>query len=189
MPANRNLRGGKGFKKGKKGGGGIERESLFDGRTAGQDYGRVIRILGNRRVVLYCNDGVERTCKIRGAMCRGPKKQIIGVGDVVLFSLRSFEDGSSSDDDTPVGIHSKAAGDTGDIILKYESNQWRQLRKEEGVNPHLFIDTASTAASGKQSVDDIFASEMGEQQAEEGEPVKVAEDTPVDNGEIDIDLI
>jgi initiation factor 1A len=184
MPANRNLRGGKGFKKGKKGVGGIERESLFDGRTAGQDYGRVIRILGNRRVVLYCNDGVERTCKIRGAMCRGPKKQIIGVGDVVLFSLRSFDDGSSSDDEAPVGIQSKSGDDMGDIILKYESNQWRQIRKEAGVNPHLFVD-AATAATGNQLLADIFDSEVGE---------KVEETTdasaPTNNdGEIDIDLI
>ena len=183
MPANRNLRGGKGFKKGKKGVGGIERESLFDGRTAGQDYGRVIRILGNRRVVLYCNDGVERTCKIRGAMCRGPKKQIIGVGDVVLFSLRSFDDGSSSDDEAPVGIQSKSGDDMGDIILKYESNQWRQIRKEAGVNPHLFVD-AATAATGNQLLADIFDSEVGEKVE------AVAATAPTNNdGEIDIDLI
>lgn len=162
MPANRNLRGGKGFKKGKKGGGNMERESMFAERGAGQDYGRVIRILGDRRVALYCNDGVERICKIRGAMCRGPKKQIITAGDVVLFSLRSFDDADYSEDSDgelkgPVGITSKSSKDVGDIILKYESNQWRQLRKEEGVNPNLFVDSAS--ASEKQPAADIFASE------------------------------
>jgi initiation factor 1A len=202
MPANRNLRGGKGYKKGKKGGGGggMERQSAFAERGPGQDYGRVVRILGGRRVALYCNDGVERICKIRGAMCRGPKKQIITVGDVVLFSLRSFDDADFSEDSDgelkgPAGITSTSSSDMGDIILKYESNQWRQLRKEEGVNPNLFVDSASTNET--QPTADIFASEAVEGNAEDGDDsgaVKkrieaVMYGEPDANEDVDIDLI
>ena len=164
MPANRNVHGGKGYKKGKKGGGGVERQSDFDSRGDGQDYGRVVRILGGRRVALFCNDGVERICKIRGAMCRGPKKQIIGVGDVVLFSMRTFDDGSDSDSDSNTGaVGVRGSSGCGDIILKYEANQWRQLRKEDGVNPSLFVaDASTTAATTARGAVDIFSSEKKE---------------------------
>jgi translation initiation factor 1A len=163
MPANRNVKGGKGYKKGKKSGG-VERQSDFDSRGDGQDYGRVVRILGGRRVALFCNDGVERICKIRGAMCRGPKKQIIGVGDVVLFSMRTFDDGSDSDSDGGV-VGVRGSSGCGDIILKYEANQWRQLRKEDGVNPSLFVaDVSTTSASTgvNRGTVDIFSSEKKE---------------------------
>ncbi len=169
MPANRNVKGGKGYKKGKKGNsGGAERESAFEFRGPGQDYGRVVRLLGNRRVAIYCNDGVERNCKIRGAMCRGPKKQILNVGDVVLFSLRNFDDptcgDSDSEDERPVGLTGGNEG--GDIILKYEHNQLRQLRKEDGVNPNIFV-TSETPAAGAKSTVDIFASTSGNPDAVE----------------------
>jgi initiation factor 1A len=197
MPANRNVKGGKGYKKGKKTGGGLERQSDFDSRGEGQDYGRVARILGNRRVALFCNDGVERICKIRGAMCRGPKKQIIGIGDVVLFSMRTFDDGSGSDSDSDggaVGVRGSGGCGCGDIILKYEANQWRTLRKEDGVNPSLFVaDAGDTVNRGPI---DIFMSEKGEggdeEEAGSGSTIShIAanyEHTAADE-EMDIDLI
>ncbi len=200
MPANRNVHGGKGYKKGKKsGGGGGERESDFGYRGDGQDYGRVVRILGNRRVALFCNDGIERICKIRGALCRGPKKQIIGVGDVVLFSMRTFDDGSDSDSGV-VGVRSSTG--CGDVILKYEANQWRQLRKEEGVNPSLFVADAPTTTAGSapgRGAVNIFMSEKAEGDEEEREDGRIIShitatattntDQLANDEDIDIDLI
>ena len=85
-----NMRGGKAYKKGKKSGAPEDAIGKFSGRIDGQDYARVTRILGNRRVICFCNDGVERICKIRGALCnrKSPKKQRIEVGDVVLITMR-----------------------------------------------------------------------------------------------------
>ena len=159
MPANN---GGKGYKKGKKGG--TERVLTFATRTDGQDYARVIRILGDRRVLVYCNDGRERICKIRGALCRGPKKQIIGVGDVILFSLRAFDDGTdvNTDTKTPGGLRTNT-GDIGDIILKYEASQWRQLRKEVGINQNLF---SGGEAENNDDGPAIFMSENGDDEQE-----------------------
>jgi translation initiation factor 1A len=180
MPANHNARGGKGYKKGKKGG--VERVITFATRTEGQDYARVIRILGDRRVSLYCNDGIERICKIRGALCRGPKKQIIGVGDIVLFSLRSFDDGSDYELDgkAPGGLRTKT-GDIGDIILKYETSQWRQLRKETGINQNLF------SGGEAENMDDGPALFMSENADDEQEKVEAGHSDA--NADVDIDAI
>jgi translation initiation factor IF-1 len=40
----------------------------------------VIAMLGSRRVRCFCNDGVERICKIRGALCKRGRKKFINVG-------------------------------------------------------------------------------------------------------------
>ena len=160
MPVN--MRGGKGFKKGKKGGGaGDDDNRRFVGRTAGQDYARVIRLLGNRRVLCFCNDGAERMCKIRGALCRGPKKQIIGVGDVVLYSLRDLG-GGDSDDDAVIAAAGAGSGakEIGDIIGKYDAKEFRHIRKEAGI--HRLLLAAETGGAGGAVVDDdIFDREAG----------------------------
>jgi translation initiation factor 1A len=93
-----NLRGGKAYKKGKKTA--SDKEEVvqkFLQRDTDQEYARVIRMLGNRRVICFCNDGRERNCKIRGALCKGPNKQKITVGDIVLLSFRDFEVDSEDD--------------------------------------------------------------------------------------------
>jgi initiation factor 1A len=96
MPPGRNQRGGKGYKKGKKKPAEQDGELEFPvgkfTRADGvwQDYGRVLRLLGDRRVLCFCNDGNERVAKIRGALCKGPKKKIIEKGDIVLLSFRDF---------------------------------------------------------------------------------------------------
>ena len=114
----RNLAGGKAFKKGRKvptDGGGDDKR--FDGLEEGQDLGRVTKMLGNRRVLCFCgSDGMERVCKIRGVLCKGPKKQRIEIGDIVLISSRDYSGGAaeddSDDDDGPMaskGTGAKAA--------------------------------------------------------------------------------
>lgn len=187
MPANRNLRGGKGFKKGKKGGGDDEERRRFVGRSAGQDYARVVRALGNRRMLCFCNDGEERVCKIRGALCRGPKKQIVGVGDIVLITLRDFEaadsddegvihhEGGSTTTDPTGGARTLVSGrkEIGDIIGKYESRDIRHIRKETGIHRMLLV--ADTAVD-----DDIF--DRGSSSDEE-------DGTSDNNEDVDIDAI
>ncbi len=89
----RNVRGGKAYKKQKKHPVEGTKRDRFSGREDGQDYGRALAMLGDRRVRCFCNDGVERICKIRGRLCKGRNKKLISVGDLVLISPRDFEEG------------------------------------------------------------------------------------------------
>lgn len=58
-------------------------------REDGQAYARVTKMLGNGRLMARCDDGRERTCRIRGSMLR---REWVRGGDAVLVSLRSFDD-------------------------------------------------------------------------------------------------
>ena len=54
-----------------------------------QDYGHVIKMLGNNRVLLECEDQKERLGIIRGSM---RKKQWINLNNIVLYCKREYED-------------------------------------------------------------------------------------------------
>jgi len=104
MPKNK----GKGGKKHKRGKGDMEnvkREIVF--KEDGQEYGQVLRMLGNGRCDVNCFDGVKRLCVIRGKM---RKKIWVMQGDIVLCGLRDFQD------------------EKADIIIKYNSDEARQLK-------------------------------------------------------------
>jgi len=77
-------------------------------KEEGQDYGKVLRMLGNGRLEAYCfEDGQTRQCHIRGKM---RKKVWVSAGDIVLVSMREFQDGK------------------GDVILKYAPDEARSLK-------------------------------------------------------------
>lgn len=65
----------------------------------GQEYARVLAMLGNNRVRAKFADSSERVCRIRGSM---RKREWVAVGDVVLVAARD-------------GL----AGDTADIVHRY----------------------------------------------------------------------
>merc|ERR1712032_1585718 len=64
-------------------------------------------MLGNGRCDVLCFDGTKRLCHIRGKM---RKKVWVNQGDIVLVSLRDFQD------------------EKGDIITKYTSEEARNLK-------------------------------------------------------------
>lgn len=78
-----------------------------------QEYAQVESLLGDCRVKLSCQDGMERIGKIRGKMRH---RQRIRPGDWVLASLRDFQDNKC------------------DIILKYADDEVRQLRNMQEIN-------------------------------------------------------
>lgn len=114
----RNTIGGKQYKKTKQ----SSEAPKYQTREHDQQWARIIRILGNRNTLAYCNDNVIRLCHIRGAI---RKNCWISVGDIVLISLRDF------------------GGDTknekADILYKYERDFHSKLKKEESINPKLFL--------------------------------------------------
>ncbi|NIR86281.1 translation initiation factor eIF-1A [Candidatus Bathyarchaeota archaeon] len=71
--------------------------------------GVVIRLLGFDRVLVKCQDGHERLCRIRGKMKR---RVWIRQGDIVLVSPWDFQ-----------------SDKRGDIIWRYKRNQAEWLRK------------------------------------------------------------
>jgi translation initiation factor 1A len=86
----KNKKGGKNHKKHKKqkGEGEYERELIFKD-AEGQEYGQVVKLLGNCRFDCECFDGKNRLVHIRGKLVSKTK---LTPGDVVLISLREFED-------------------------------------------------------------------------------------------------
>ena len=97
-------RGGKHKRKGKKSSGG---PTQIVKRDADQEYGWVLKILGDCRMQCLCSDEKIRICHIRGSM---RKRVWINVEDVVLLSIRDFQD------------------DKADIIHKYNQQHADNLK-------------------------------------------------------------
>ncbi len=96
-------------KRGRKPGGGEAHRGDAPVCEEGQVYGRVIKMLGNGRLVAKCSDGQERQCRIRGNMRR---REWVRPGDAVLVALRPFED------------------DKADVIHRYEPADVTRLDRQ-----------------------------------------------------------
>ena len=112
-----NFKGGKKYKAGKNN---DEKPDLHE-IGEGQMIGRIIKNLGDRNLMVYCNDGKERICHIRGSMTK--KKCKLEIGDIILFSFRDE--------------------DRGDILAKYNREVYGQLKKEPGIQAKLFLSIES----------------------------------------------
>lgn len=202
MPGARNQRGGKGFKKGKKRPSHDKNELDFpvgkfdraDGEW--QDYGRVLRLLGDRRVLCFCNDGNERVAKIRGALCKGPKKKIIERGDIVLLSFRDFmgrihvsgtsmeAHGISAAPDAPATAMalttSTGRKEIADLLEKYDRHHWDEIRHLPDIHPRLFVATSDDAADQNQHDDDIFRRETDNAASSDSDEEEESSDSEVD---------
>ncbi|KAJ2493580.1 Translation initiation factor 1A [Coemansia sp. RSA 2050] len=98
-------KGGKSRRRGKNDADPVKRELVF--KEEGQEYALVVKMLGNGRVSAKCFDKETRIAQIRGSM---RKKVWINVGDIILVSLRDFQDNIA------------------DIILKYNADEARDLK-------------------------------------------------------------
>jgi translation initiation factor 1A len=127
----KNTKGGKKCKKTKA----IREETTLNYKTEGQEYGQVIKMLGNCRLEVYCFDGTTRMCQIRGKM---RKRIFINKDDIVIVSLRDYQDAK------------------GDIIEKYSETQKRALI-DNGTIPDLdfnSMDIKTQIKNLKKSGDD-----------------------------------
>jgi translation initiation factor IF-1 len=124
-----NLRGGKGYKRGK---GNKEEDVVFLTIDPSQMVGRIIRALGDLNMSVFCQDNITRICKI----AVGIKKAVRFVpGDIVLLSLR---DCLMSRHDREQNIRSNR----GDIIGKFHETQFSSLiGKEEYKNVFINVET------------------------------------------------
>jgi initiation factor 1A len=138
-----NIRGGKGYKKFKKGN--DEEEVTFIEKESDQFVGCIMKLVGCLNASVFCQDNKTRICKI----AEGIKKKVrFYVGDIVLLSYR---DDLISKKELEEGKHS----DRGDILGKYPAEQYSQL-KAAGINPHIFrhIDTLTSMAKSFENGED-----------------------------------
>lgn len=141
-----NFTGGKKYKSSKHG----DNTAEFHEIGEGQIVGRIIKNLGNRNLIVYCNDNKERMGHIRGGLRK--KEARIEIGDIVLMSMRG--------DGMRVIGEEADANNRCDILAKYEREVHRILKKTAGVNPKLFselerMDERGRATACKDGEEDI----------------------------------
>jgi len=73
--------------------------------------GVVNKILGQKRMIVMCQDGLKRLCRIRGKMRR---RHWVREGDIVLVSPWDFQN------------------ERGDVLFRYTRNQVHWMR-EKGI--------------------------------------------------------
>lgn len=103
----KNTKGGKKGRRGKNDADGPKRELIL--RDEGQEYAQISKMLGNGRVEATCFDGIKRMAHIRGKM---RKRVWMGQGDIILVSLRDFQD------------------DQCDVVHKYNLDEARALKSQ-----------------------------------------------------------
>lgn len=153
MPKNKG-KGGKKFRRGKHANE-TKRPLVLKNEEEDQCYGQVMKILGNGRFEVNCyekddNDNFimkSRLCIIRGSM---RKKVWIKMSDIVLVSLRSFQD------------------DRADIMYKYEDYEVSDLLKINHIpnisdinNDNLLFENSgddTTSFNKNTSYNDIYNS-------------------------------
>jgi len=133
MPKNKG-KGGKNRRRGKNTNDDEKREITL--KMEGQEYGQVIRMLGNGRLEAHCFDGKNRLCHIRGKM---RKKVWVNQGDIVLLGLRDFQD------------------DKADVLMKYTADEARTLKTKGHLPDYAKIN--ETDKIGDQEEDCTFVFE------------------------------
>ncbi|KAG0222477.1 hypothetical protein B0O80DRAFT_465528 [Mortierella sp. GBAus27b] len=132
MPKNKG-KGGKNRRRGKNENEGEKRELVF--KEDGQEYAQVTKMLGNGRVEAQCFDGEKRLAHIRGKM---RKKVWINQGDIILISLRDFQD------------------DKADVILKYNTEEARNLKAYGELPESAKINETDTFQNSEDELDVEF---------------------------------
>jgi initiation factor 1A len=103
--------GGKNRRRGKNENDNEKRELVF--KEEGQEYAQVVKMLGNGRLEAQCFDGARRLAHIRGKL---RKKVWINQGDIILLSLRDYQD------------------EKGDVIMKYSGRSSIPRHLATGIN-------------------------------------------------------
>lgn len=148
MPVNK--KGGKGCKKGKNAKDDDDVLLVECKDDEGQMFGRVIKVEGDRRFRIFCNDSKERICKLAGTIRRGDR---VEKGGLVLISIRdlSFTTTKVLEEESKVG----------DIISNIDPRLYGKLKKIEGINPLLFINLETEdKAAIKARVDRLEAGDV-----------------------------
>lgn len=138
-------KGGKNRRRGKNDNQGQKRELIL--REEGQEYAQITKMLGNGRVEAQCFDDVKRMAHIRGKL---RKKVWMAQGDIILVSLRDFQDEQC------------------DVVHKYNSDEARALKSQGELPNDAKINETDTF--GHEDEDDVnfeFGAADGSDEEEE----------------------
>ncbi|KAK9895167.1 eukaryotic translation initiation factor 1A, X-chromosomal-like protein, partial [Cystobasidium minutum MCA 4210] len=119
--------GGKNRRRGKNENEDEKRELIF--KEEGQEYAQVVKMLGNGRLEAMCFDGTKRLAHIRGKL---RKKVWINQGDIILLSLRDFQD------------------DKADVLFKYSPDEARNLKAYGELPETAKINEGETFGGGEE---------------------------------------
>jgi translation initiation factor 1A len=104
-------------------------------------YAYVIKLLGNCRVLVLCDNGNEAIGVIRGSMRRFNKRVLIETGDILAVSMRDFQDNKV------------------DIVHKYNAEQCKILINNKEISDTLinaYNKVANTAINNTNEANIIF---------------------------------
>ena len=96
-----------------------EKELNYNINTTYEDYAYVVKLLGNCRARVMCNNGTDAIGVIRGSMRRFNKRVLIENGDLVVVSKREFQDNKV------------------DIVHKFNIDQCQSLIKNKEISDAL----------------------------------------------------
>ncbi|CCE82890.1 Piso0_002646 [Millerozyma farinosa CBS 7064] len=140
-------KGGKNRRRGKNDNGGQKRELIY--KEEGQEYAQITKMLGNGRLEVSCFDGIKRMGHIRGKL---RKKVWMGQGDIILVSLRDFQD------------------DQCDVVHKYNSDEARTLKNVGELPDNAKINETDTFGADE---DDDVNFEFGNDDEEEEDELDI----------------
>jgi translation initiation factor 1A len=104
----------------------VKENVLLSKDVEGTTYGHVTKILGDCNFTVYCFDGKERLCHLRGAVKRG-KDRKIEIDAIVLVGLRDFQEGKA------------------DIVYLYSKDQVSQLKNLKEIPSKIISATGMDA--------------------------------------------
>ena len=136
MPKNKG-KGGKKFKKFKRGNANQRQDFVYKQTHPhfGQQYAKVIKMLGHGRLNAVCEDGVTRLCSISGKLKKRKTNGFIVRSDIILICVRPF--------------NNKLA----DVLYKYSNLDLQQFLQGNVPMSDLFRDVILDVCGSK--VDDI----------------------------------
>ena len=147
-----NAKGGKKFKRGKKNTS-FEKKLIYKDPKEDQEYGKVIRAMGNGRFEIQCFDGKTRMGIIAGNM---RKRVWVNKDDIILFSKWEF----TTDDDKCSIIH------------KYDIDESRKLQKEGEFPDSINLDEENEFSESNNFQFDYDESDNSSEEDEEKEEEK-----------------
>ncbi len=123
---------GKGGNKRKKG----KKAQHFDRELVTKDeleeYGQVLRLYGDCRVEIQCNDGPKRLGHVRRKVKR------VALGDIVLVAIREFEKEKC------------------DILIRYTEDEVRQLKSLKEIPDSMKVKETEDQTGGNELGEDLF---------------------------------
>jgi len=117
----------------------------------------VMKVLGNCRVLVLCDNGTEAIGVIRGSMRRFNKRVLIETGDIVAVSMRDFQINKV------------------DIVHKYNAEQCKLLIANNEISDTL-INAYNKVSRTTQQEGDIFFDDTGVSGAQ-GDDIKKTSDS------------